>query len=168
MEGHFHATNIEMRLEKLRQGGPAMTDASFQAEHERISRDVDDAMRAGIKAVRRKNVGYARSPTLTRAASIVRYWRTQLRARRNALPLSRASLDFAAQHSLPLIVEQLPVIFKQLHQAWAALREVQRRIFERRGWRNWLIRRPRRTTLVRKRPLNKSSRSIGFANYSAN
>ena len=76
MEDHFRATNIECRLEKLRRQGPSLTDEAFQAEYERISRDVDDAMRAGIKTVKKKNIGYARSPVLTRAILAHPTWRT--------------------------------------------------------------------------------------------
>ena len=40
-------------------------------EYENIARDVDDAIRCGIKAAWRHNTGYHRSPALPEAAAIV-------------------------------------------------------------------------------------------------
>lgn len=130
LEKHLAATSVEKRIDYLRTRGPKPSDSDFQCEYEKISADVDAAMRAGIKEAQWKNVGYARSPTLTKTASYVRFWRTQLRAKRNKTPLSAATLDFASSHNLPQQVLPLSQIFIHLQQAWAALRTAQRQANE--------------------------------------
>ena len=48
-------------------------DENYIALYESIATDVDAAMQAGINTVKRANVGYARSPALTEAVSLIRY-----------------------------------------------------------------------------------------------
>ena len=133
MESHMAETRVSARLAQLEAAGQHMGGQLFIQEFERISADVDDAMRAGINTVRRRNVGYARSPTLTRAATIVRYWKTQLRAARQNVALSKAAVKFAQQHSLPTEVQSSSAIFENLHKAYAHLRHIQQHAAEIRG-----------------------------------
>ena len=98
--------------------------------------DVDSAMQAGINAAKRANVGYTRSPALTEAASLVRYWRTLLSARRNHIGLSTATIDYWRRHNLPTIVPGASIINKNLHGAWEHLRKLQNEAEER--WSAWL------------------------------
>ena len=95
--------------------------------------DVDDAMFAGIKAASKPNVGYARSPALTEAASIVRYWRAQISSNRNNVGLSCGIRTFALKHSLPTSVLLLESIITKLNDAWKALRVVQQTAEEERS-----------------------------------
>ena len=57
MELHLQANNVSRRLEKLETSAEHMTERLFEEEFEKISRNVDDAMRYGINTVKRKNVG---------------------------------------------------------------------------------------------------------------
>ena len=98
VNNHLVATNVEKRLERLSE---IKSQQEFIDTYEKINKDVDDAMRAGINKVRRKNVGYARSPELTKEVSIVRYWRKQLRALCNGLPMSKS-----AKNSRMIIISQ--------------------------------------------------------------
>ena len=84
-------------------------------------------MQAALKAAVRPNVGFARSPALTDAASIVRYWRHQLSANRNRIGLSTCLKVFAVKHDLPVSIQSKAVIFTHLHAAWTDLRAVQRK-----------------------------------------
>ena len=137
VNSHLTATNVEHRLGRL---NSTLSDHDFIELYERISNDVDDAMRAGINKVRRRNVGYARSPELTKAASFVRFWRTQLRAVRNRIALSKAARKFASTHGLPPTVQPQQIVFRRLHEAWAALRTIQRAAAELRSeWLNDLV-----------------------------
>ena len=123
VDKHLLATNVERRLDRL---ATITTNQAFIDEFEKISNDVDDAMRAGINKVRRRNVGYARSPELTKAASVVRFWRTQLRSVRNRIAMSKSAVKFAATHNLPQTVQPLQLVHRKLHEAWAALRLIQK------------------------------------------
>ena len=109
VEKHLIATRVEFRLDKL---GTIQTNSKFIEEYEKICNDVNDAMRAGINKVRRRNVGYARSPALTKAAAIVRFWRTQLRSMRNNVALSRATIKFAKDNDLPTTMQPKNTFFR--------------------------------------------------------
>ena len=90
MEVHLEDQYVERRLGRLQRSileGAIATGAQVE-EYEKIARDVDAAMKAGIAASSRPNFGFHRYPALTDAASIVRYWRLQLTARRNNIGLS--------------------------------------------------------------------------------
>ena len=76
-------------------------------------------MQAGINAAKQANVGYARSPALTEAASLVRYWRTLLSARRNHIGLSAATINYVCRHNLPTTVPGISIINKHLHGSWS-------------------------------------------------
>ena len=93
-------------------------------------------MKAGIEASSRKNVGFHRSPALTDAASIVRYWRLQLTACRNKIGLSEKIIKFASKHDLPQMVVSIESIHRALHDAWEDLRAVQQKAQEHRA--KWL------------------------------
>ena len=108
METHLTSKRVEQRLEAFQKG---LTEGNLASrseveEYERIARDVDDAIRCGIKAARRHNTGYHRSPALTEAAAIVRYWRLHLQAFRNALGLSDKTKRYASTNDLPLTILQ--------------------------------------------------------------
>ena len=92
-----------------------------------------DATFAGIKAASKPNVGYARSPALTEAASIVRYWRAQISSNRNNVGLSCGIRTFALKHSLPTSVLVFESIITKLHDAWKSLRVVQQTAEEERS-----------------------------------
>ena len=62
----------------------------------------------------RPNVGFHRSPALTDAASIVRYWRSQLTACRNNIGLSAKIIRFATKQDLPTEVAPLGAINRAL------------------------------------------------------
>ena len=104
MEAHLKETKGEERLKQLITENQLQEDV-FIETYEKISRDIDEAMKAGMNKVRRKNVGFARSPELTRAASLVRYWKTQLRATRNKVVMFKATLTFAKKNDLPVTVQ---------------------------------------------------------------
>ena len=129
MEAHLKETKVEERLEQLITENQPQEDV-FIETYEKISRDIDEAMKAGMNKVRRKNVGFARSPELTRAASLVRYWKTQLRATRNKVAMSKATLTFAKKNDLPVTVQSLPEVYLRLRQAWARLRLIQKNAAE--------------------------------------
>ena len=93
-------------------------------------------MKAGIAASSRKNIGFHRSPALTDAASIVRYWRLQLTACRNKMGLSEKIIRFASKHDLPQTVVSIESIHRALHDAWEDLRAVQQKAKEYRA--KWL------------------------------
>ena len=97
----------------------------IQEIYEGIARDVDAAMKAGVKAAKIPNKGFKRSPALTRAASFVRFWRRQLAARRNNVGLSCRMKEFASVHSLPVSVQAMHEIKTELQKAWKHLRKVQ-------------------------------------------
>ena len=103
MEMHFVEQNVEKRIERTHNtfARGEMTDNEYEAEYEKIAQDVDGAMLAGIKAASTPNVGYARSPALTEAASIVRYWRAQVSSNQNNVGLLRGIRGFELKHSLP-------------------------------------------------------------------
>ena len=105
-------------------------------EYEKIARDVDAAMKAGIAASSRPNVGFHRSPALTDAASIVRYWRFQLTARWNNIGLSEKIIRFATKQDLPTEVAPLGTINRALHDSWDDLHAVQQKAEEHRA--KWL------------------------------
>ena len=92
-------------------------DENYIALYESIATDVDTAMQAGISAAKRANAGYARSPALTEAASLVHYWRTLLSARRNNIGLSAAAIKFRRRHDLPTTVPGANIINTNLHGA---------------------------------------------------
>ena len=73
MEAHMDETRVSPRLAHLEAVASHTEETTFIQEFKKISSDVDDAMRSGVNTVRRRNVGYARSLTLTKAATIVRY-----------------------------------------------------------------------------------------------
>ena len=133
VEKHLIATRVEFRLDKL---GTIQTNSKFIEEYEKICNDVNDAMRAGINKVRRRNVGYARSPALTKSAEIVRFWRTQLRSMHNNVALSRATIKFAKNNDLPMTMQPKNTIFRQLQEAWASLRNIHKAAAELRS--EWL------------------------------
>jgi hypothetical protein len=60
MEYHLTSKRVEQRLEAFQKGLTEGHIASRKEveEYERIARDVDDAIRCGIKAARRHNTGY--------------------------------------------------------------------------------------------------------------
>jgi hypothetical protein len=104
MDTHMTSKRVEQRLEAFQKGLSEGNLASWTEveEYERIARDVNDTIRCGIKAARRHNTGYHRSPALTEAAAIVRYWRIHLQAFRNALGLSDKTKRYASTNDLPL------------------------------------------------------------------
>ena len=81
-----------------------MADDAYEYEYNQIAGDIDAAMQAALKASVQPNVGFARSPALTDAASIVRYWRHQLSANRNRIGLSTCLKAFAVKHDLPVSI----------------------------------------------------------------
>ena len=90
METRLTNKHVERLLEDLQKGlskGNLATMTKVE-EYERITCDINDAIRCEIKAARHNNTGYHRPPALTEAAAIVRYWRVHLQAFRNALGLS--------------------------------------------------------------------------------
>ena len=84
---HFGERDVERCIEKLmpKLEKGEMADDAYEYEYNQIAGDIDAAMQAALKAAVRPNVGFARSPALTDAASIVRYWRHQLSANRNRI-----------------------------------------------------------------------------------
>ena len=74
MENHLEAKNVEHRLGELdkRETTDGFADDGYITLYEGIAADVNAAMQAGINAAKRVNVGYARSPALTEASSLVR------------------------------------------------------------------------------------------------
>lgn len=91
MEGHLNSKKIKKILDQLEESGSYLVEAEFIEEYEKLNRDIDEAIRCGINTVRRRNMGYARSPTLTKAVTMVRYWKIQLRALRQNVELSKAT-----------------------------------------------------------------------------
>ena len=138
VEKHLVEQSVESRLGSLQRSIPegAIATPLHVAEYEKIARDVDAAMKAGIAASSRKNVGFHRSPALTDAASIVRYWRLQLTACRNKIGLSEKIIRFASKHDLPQMVVSIESIHRALHDAWEDLRAVQQKAQEHRA--KWL------------------------------
>jgi len=124
MESHLKETRVEERLDAL--AATQLSLPEYVEQYEKIRMDADVAMQAGVKAVRRKNVGYARSPALMKAASLVRYWKTQLSSLRTSSPFSEKTVEFAKTHVLLQSVQSSAIIFQGLHQAWAHLRHVQK------------------------------------------
>ena len=82
MEEHMVSREVERRLGRLQRSIPdgSIATGLQVEEYEKIARDVDAAMKAGIAASSHPNVGFHQSPALTDAASIVCYWRLQLTA----------------------------------------------------------------------------------------
>ena len=138
MEEHLVKHSVERRLGRLQRSIPegAVATGAQVEEYEKIARDVDDAMKAGIAASSRSNVGFHRSPALTDAASIVRYWRLQLTACRNNICLSEKIIKFATKQDLPTTVETLATITRALHDAWGELHAVQQKAQDHRA--KWL------------------------------
>ena len=130
--------SVERRLGRLQRSIPegAVATGAQVEECDKITRDVDDAMKAGIAASSRSNVGFHRSPALTDAASIVRYWRLQLTACRNNIGLLEKIIRFATNQDLPTTVEPLETITRALHDAWDDLHAVQQKSQEHRA--KWL------------------------------
>ena len=93
-------------------------------------------MKTGIAASSRSNVGSNRSPALTDAASIVRYWRLQLTACRNNIGLLVNTIRFTTKHDLPKTVELIGTITRALHDSWEDLHAVQQKSQEHRA--KWL------------------------------
>jgi hypothetical protein len=135
LEDHLTAKNVESRLEILRriECEDRFADENYISLYEAIAMDVDSAMQTGITAAKRATIEYARSPALTEAASLVRYWRNLLLARRNNIGLSAATLDFGRCHNLPVTVPGASIINTNLHGAWEHLRTVQNEAEERRS-----------------------------------
>ena len=127
METHLTSKRVEQRLEAFQKGiiEGNLASRSEVEEYERIARDVNDAIRCGIKAARRHNTGYNRSPALTEAAAIVRYWRLHLQAFRNALGLSDKTKRYASKNDFSLTILQESEILPALRASWKHLREVQ-------------------------------------------
>ena len=138
METHLTSKRVEQRLEAFQKGLPEGNLASRTEvdEYERIAWDVDDEIRCGIKAVRRHNTGYHRSPSLTEAAAIVRYWRIDLQAFRNALGLSDKTKRYASKNDLPLEILKENEILPALRDSWKDMRAVQQSAREHRS--KWL------------------------------
>jgi hypothetical protein len=135
METYLTSKRVEQRLEAFQKG---LTEGNLASqteveEYERIARDVDDAIRCGINAARRHNTGYHRSPALTEAAAIVRYWRIHLQAFRNALGLSDKTKRYALTNDLPLTILQETEILPTLRASWKDLRAVQHSAWEHRS-----------------------------------
>ena len=135
LEDHLSAKKVETRLKTLRriECEDGFADENYIALYESIATDVDSAMQAGINAAKRANVGYAQSPALTEAASLVRYWRTLLSAGCNTIGLSAVTLEFGRRHNLPTTVPGANIINTNLHGAWEHLRKVQSEAEERRS-----------------------------------
>jgi hypothetical protein len=138
MEKHLVEKEVERRLGRLQRSIPegAVATRSQVDEYEKIARDVNKAMKAGIAASSRSNVGFHRSPALTDAASIVRYWRVQLTACRNNIGLSDKVITFAKKQDLPLKVTHIGIIQHALYKAWEDLRKVKEKAQEHRA--KWL------------------------------
>ena len=83
------------------------------------------------------NVGYHRSPLLTSAAALVRFWKHQLQARRNRLGLSTRQLKYAQVTDLPQLVPLENEILQHLREVLVALRTVQLQAHKSRS--TWLI-----------------------------
>ena len=66
----------------------AIADDTYITLYESKAMDFGGVMQSGINAVKRSNLGCARSPALMEASSIVQYWRTQLTAVHNNVCLS--------------------------------------------------------------------------------
>ena len=130
MEEHLVSKKVERRLERLQRSIPegAIATAAQVAEYEKIARDVDAAMKAGIAASSRSNVGFHRSSAIMDAASIVRYWRVQLTACRNNIGMSEKIIRFATKQDLPTEVAPLGAINRAMHDAWDDLHEVQQKV----------------------------------------
>ena len=75
LEDHLTAKNVENRLENLHriECKDGLADENYIALYETIATDVYCTMKAGITAAKQANVGYAQSPALTEAASLVHY-----------------------------------------------------------------------------------------------
>ena len=119
--------NIDKRLAKLKTDMPSgifATPAQVR-RYERTAADVDNAMNAGLTAVCQTNLGYYRSPALTSAANLVRYWKHQLQARRHDVGLSTRLLHYAQMNDLPQSVLCKLDILQHLRESWTALCTVQ-------------------------------------------
>ena len=127
IEAYFTQHRVEERLDKLHQDvDEGKKPLLFFADrYETLAADIDRAMQAGLTAAAPRNKGFARSPALTKAAGIIRYWKTQLSSRQYHMGLAHATTNFATKHSLPTEVCLMPEIIKRLHAAWKDLREVQ-------------------------------------------
>ena len=62
---------------------------------------------------------------LTKTATTVHYWRTQMSACRNNIFLSLSTVSFSTKHSLPTTVLPQLDIYPFLYDAWTCLRKVQ-------------------------------------------
>ena len=123
MEKHLEKETVERRLGRLQLSiteGAIATVIQVE-EYEKIARDVDAAIKAGIAASSHPNVGLHRSLDITDAAAIVRYWRLQLTAYRNNIGLSEKIVRFATKQDLPTEVVPLGIITQPLHEAWEDL-----------------------------------------------
>ena len=138
IEAYFTQHRVEERLDELHQDvAEGKKPLLFFADrYETLTADIDRAMQAGLTAAAPRNKGFARSPALTEAAAIVRYWKKQLSSRRNRVGLARATTNFATKHSLPTEVCLMPKIIQRLHAAWKDLREVQSKADQKRQ--DWL------------------------------
>ena len=94
-------------------------------------------MNTGIVSVFQTNVEYHRSPPLTSAAALVRFWKHQLQARQNGVELSTHLLEYARVTGLPQLVPLENVILQHLCEAWTVLRTVQLQAHKSRS--TWLI-----------------------------
>ena len=164
METHLTSKRVDPRLEAFQKG---LTEGNLASrseveEYERIARDVDDAIRCGIKAARRHNTGYHRSPALTEAAAIVRYWRLHLQAFRNALGISDKTKRYASKNDLPLTILQESEILPALRASWKDLREVQQSAREHRS--KWLHERADDLASQMKTDRSKALRQIAAEN----
>ena len=127
VDAHMQHQNVDERSAKLQTEMPygIFATPAQERKYERIAADVDDAMNAGITAVCHTNVGYHRSPALTSAANLVRYWKHQRQARRHDVGLSTRLLQYAQLNGLPQSVLRELDILQHLRESWAALRTVQ-------------------------------------------
>ena len=138
VDAHMQHQNVDERSAKLQTEMPygIFATPAQERKYERIAADVDDAMNAGITAVCHTNVGYHRSPALTSAANLVRYWKHQRQARRHDVGLSTRLIQYAQLNGLPQSVLRELDILQHLRESWAALRTVQTQAREERS--EWL------------------------------
>ena len=127
METHLTSKRVKQRLEAFQKGliEGNLASRSEVEKYEQIARDVDNAIRCGIKAARWHNTGYHRSPALTEAAAIVRYWRLHLQEFRTSLGLSDKTKQYASKTDLSLTILQETEILPALRASWKDLRKVQ-------------------------------------------
>ena len=79
VDAHMQHQNVDKWSEKLQIDMPygMFATPAQVCRYGRIAEDVDDAMNAGLTAFYRNNLGYHRSPALTRAKNLFQFWKHQ-------------------------------------------------------------------------------------------